>query len=469
MFDVNTFAVLSSGKLDEMLLHAAADAEPREYIEAAALRAGHKEDKVSDRFNHLLQHCFFLHPDQICKSVSATEPTGYATFMVNVAQRCNLTCSYCYVAEGRFDYPEMPIARMNRVTAEKLVGSILNQFPGFDTYGFHFYGGEPLLNFKVIRQIVRQTESIASKTGIDTDYHITTNGTLITPEIADFMEKHRFQVYLSIDGDEKTHNEERTYKNGEGSYQEVMDALELLKQRPGIHLIGSSVIRKGVELSDAMEKLACHGTSQCKAERVRLRDDDSKALSGDAHEAYIRDIAALTDHYVEALTSGRKPLDFRLSSKILGILLKRRKEFFCPAGSRMFGIAANGEIYPCALHVGRAHSRLGSLDTGLDIERRERFRQSFSPSAQTNCSNCWTRHLCGGGCSAMVDRFEHEDCNALRAESEAAIAVYQEISEIDEVLLYCLVSPELAKWVHGQSETPNSAIKPANTASIAPQ
>lgn len=143
-------------------------------------------------------------------------------------------------------------------------------------------------------------------------------------------------------------------------------------------------------------------------------------------------------------------MDYRLTSKVLQLLTRTRRDFFCPAGERMYGISADGEVCPCALHVGRPQSRLGDLEHGVDPERRRAFRSKFSWQSQPGCQTCWTRHLCGGGCSAMVDRFGHENCASLRAESEAAVAIYQHFAERDVVGLYGLVSPKIARWVAGE-------------------
>ncbi|HEX8217030.1 MAG TPA: radical SAM protein, partial [Allosphingosinicella sp.] len=376
--------------------------------------------------------------------------SDYATFMVNVSQRCNLTCPYCYVNKGHFDYSEVPIPRMPMERAETVVDHIHRHFPNLGIYGYHFYGGEPLLNFKAIKTIVEAAEAKAEETGTETDYHITTNGTLLTPEIADFMEVHRFTVYYSIDSDAETHDELRKYLNGKGSFDDVARNLQLLRERPGVHLIGSSVVREANSLGEAIEKLAETGAKQCKAERVRLKDDDPLALVGDAFAGYLDDIRDLADHYIEYLDTARKPLDYRLTSKILQLLTHKRRDFFCPAGERMFGVSSNGELYPCALHVGRPQSVLGSIDQGPDPEKVKAFRDKFSADGQEVCRSCWNRTLCGGGCSAMVDRFGHEKCDSLRAESEAAMIVYRHFARTDPVQLLALVSPKIAQWANGE-------------------
>ena len=451
LFDVNALTVLDSCTLDDTILRTSqSNTLTSEQLVRTVVAQGANVRLARRRVRKLIRHRFLLMPEQRTQLAQLGETTGYVTFMVNVAQRCNLTCPYCYVNKGSFDYEEKPIPRMEAATADKIVEKIHNNFPNFETYGYHFYGGEPLMNFDAIRRIVIAAEAKAHATGTKTDYHITTNGTLLSRQIADFMDAHRFTVYFSIDGNQENHDELRKYINGKGSYVDVERNLAYLRSKHGIHLIGSSVIRKGFKLSTAIELLEGHGAQQCKAERVRLRDNDRLALRGDEHADYIKDIEGLIEHYIDYLSTGRKPMDFRLSSKILQVLTKTRRKFFCPAGERMFGISANGELYPCALHVGRPQSKLGDIYNGVDAEKQNSFRHKFSPDGQKECATCWTRHLCGGGCSAMVDRFGHEDCKSLRAESEAAITIYQHFMETDPARLYGLVSPKIAKWINGE-------------------
>ncbi len=455
LFDVNALTVIPSCAADGTLLKIASEAEiSRRQLLACAVEAGLDREQAAARLRALCDARFLLRSDQRTAVAKLGHPSSHATFMVNVSQRCNLTCPYCYVNKGHFDYAEKPIPRMKEETAAGIVDRIYENFPGIGCYGYHFYGGEPLMNFKVIRQIVLAAEAKAKATKTHTDYHITTNGTLLTKEVADFMDAHQFTVYFSIDGDEAHHDELRKYINGGGSFADVERNLQYLRTRPGVHLIGSSVIRKGYALQDAIEDLAGHGAQQCKAERVRLRRDEPLSLKDTDHEEYLRDIEGLIAHYVDHLEAGRKPMDYRLSSKILQVYRRTRRNFFCPAGDKMFGISSDGEIYPCALHVGRPQSKLGDIRSGIDPEKQAAFRKKFSPQHQKDCRSCWTRHLCGGGCSAMVDRFGHEDCQSLRKESEAAIAIFQHFIERDPLRILGLVSPKVVRWANGELDDP---------------
>jgi hypothetical protein len=142
-------------------------------------------------------------------------------------------------------------------------------------------------------------------------------------------------VYLSIDGDRESHDQYRKYRNGRGSYDDVVSSLTLLKARKNIHIIGSSVIREGFSLREAMSFLEQHGADTCKAERVRLDDGAPGALAGQNHELYLRDTRDLVNHYIQAISASRKPMDFRLTPKMYQVHVQNAKpEFFGRSGDQ---------------------------------------------------------------------------------------------------------------------------------------
>lgn len=446
-FSTGTLAVCFVTQLTEQAVEVAKDYISLNKLRQKLKETGAKQTEIDDVLQDLITQGFLKHENASIAPLP-TDSGPSVTFMVNVSQRCNLTCPYCYVNEGLFDYPQKPIKRMPEKIFDGLVFKLLQQFTGFEIVTFHYYGGEPLLNFEAIKTITQQAVKAAEKQEINVGFYITTNGTLINDQIADFFERYRFNVYFSIDGDSESHDMYRRYSNGRGSFDDVMANYERIRKRPNIHIIGSSVIRPGYSLSDALDFLQAHGADTCKAERVRLSENNPISLPSDLHDGYLADTRELVNHYIEAIDEGRKPMDFRLTAKILQLLVKKRRNFFCSAGERMFGIASNGEFYPCALHVGREDALLGTVENGLCLEKVDRFRKKYAAESQTNCRVCWARNLCGGGCSAMIDRFGTEDCEALRAESEAAIVVYAHFAQTDPLRLLALISPETVEWIN---------------------
>ncbi len=366
-------------------------------------------------------------------------------FMVNVTQTCNLRCPYCYTHEGRFDFRAAQRTLLSPDDARRLAHVVREWFPQAKVDCFHFYGGEPLINFRAIQALVEETRAVEDDCRFE--FAVTTNGTLLTTAIADFLDEHCFTVFFSIDGPASIHNQLRVFADGRGSFDVVKRNLDYLVTKRNVKLVGSSVIRRGWMLPEAERFLTSLGVDAFKAERVRMSDCDPLALTPEEREAYRNDLDVLFEIYVDALEQNRKPLDYRLTSKLLQLWTRTRRAHFCPAGERMFGVTAEGEIYPCSLHSGRPQSLLGNVTEGFDLEKVRAFRHRTSAAGQYHCRTCWARNLCGGGCSAMVDRFGHEDCDILRKKAEIAIAVYDKIAHRDPLKLLNLVSPKAVRWV----------------------
>ena len=143
LFDAISLTVIPSYYLDQLILDRFSSPKTRSTVQLEL--CDFPAHEVVDRIQELIDAKFLLQNGQEPKLAEIATPSNYATFMVNVSQRCNLTCSYCYVNEGYFDYEKKPIARMKLKNAERLVQLVHEHFSGIFIYGFHFYGGEPLL------------------------------------------------------------------------------------------------------------------------------------------------------------------------------------------------------------------------------------------------------------------------------------------------------------------------------------
>lgn len=450
IFSPQTLSVLTASPVDQIIFSYAQSSIPvKELLNKCSDNGSFTESTITSRFEQLIDGGFLIQSTSAKPAAPQGLPVNCLTCMVNVSQTCNLKCKYCYVDYGNFAFKEYdcpPI--MNEKTAALIPHFLVNEFPDVETYALHFYGGEPLLNFAVISQMVVSLKVLAGQLQKNVEFHITTNGTLITEEIAEFFDSNRFNVFLSIDGLKRVHDNVRKDISGKGTFQIVKDKLFLLKEKKNIHLIGSAVVQNGLGLKQATMALKRLGVDECKIEPVRLMNGNKLCLSADEHKHYVEEIGLIGFAYLQALKKHQKPFDPRLSSRILQLLVKKKRYFFCLAGSKLIGISTDGRIYPCALHCGQDKSELGSLSKGIDHSKIDKYLSAFGIEGQKKCRSCWNRYLCGGGCSAMVVKFGEDDCEVIKKESEVAIGVYNHCIETDPVLLYGLVSPEIVSWVY---------------------
>lgn len=169
----------------------------------------------------------YMYNDKKIKPINAQRSNYLKSVCLVLNNSCNLYCDYCFANKGMYDRPN---EQMTFETAKKIIDVLIKNAleNNSSTATIAFFGGEPLLSFKLIQKIVAYTENLAC---IKFKYMITTNGTLINQEIANYFQKYKFDVMISIDGSKKCHNLYRRYKDGKGSYDQVLKAVKLFNHR----------------------------------------------------------------------------------------------------------------------------------------------------------------------------------------------------------------------------------------------
>lgn len=349
------------------------------------------------------------------------EDSGSFQVMVNVSQTCNLACTYCFTDEGQFAHKEPIPSFLTEEMARKLVQTMPQANPNSHKYRLHFYGGEPLLNIHAIRACVEEAERMEDKLF---EFSITTNGSLVNDEIITLLERGNFTICLSIDGPPEIHNQYRKTKNGEGTHSRVMNFLERVRKNTNCRIQGSSVIRSGWSLKSAIKYLKTLPVDLFKAQAVRVDKADPMALSPAERAEYVSHLSEVAADVIEALEREESPRDDRLNSFLMQLILKKRRRYFCEAGSNMFGMSSNGRFYLCSLLAGRDSADLGTLqDAEFQwLGRGKTWAAEFQP--QSKCADCWALPLCGGGCLAMNSVCGGDDCDYIRGTCEAALKVY---------------------------------------------
>lgn len=442
LFGIRSLVAIEAHEVDTLLLKAVGD---RSQMTDISERFG--KATVEKRMRRLIDNAFLVPADSSESEPSPISTSHDATFMIGLSHQCNLSCRYCYVNEGQFDYKEHSAFNMNQETCDTSIDAAFSMIPGFQSCCFHFYGGEPTMNMPGMRRMVRLAKETGNNHGVAVEFAVTTNGTRIDDDTADFFQRNRFTVYLSIDGDERRHDENRMFRNRLGSFQATLRGLKKLVDRPDVHLYGSAVITQSLSLGEALDLLESYGVKHAKAERIRVAGGNPLAPDAASRARYIEDVHSLVGRYCHALDTGTTPIDTRLISKILQLFSKQRRTHFCQAGRSIFGISANGGIYPCALLFGNPDYRFGDVWKGLHGPNLARFRRRFGAANRKACGECWAAALCGGGCPAMTERFGRDDCDVLKAEAESAIAVYTRYGETDPMRLLGVLHPGMADWV----------------------
>ncbi len=315
--------------------------------------------------------------------------------------------------------------------AARVIDALDDGLPDVGSICVHLYGGEPLTNLPAIEAMVERSRQKAP--GRFT-FAITTSGTCSSPAAIDLLARGEFQVVLSIDGPAEVHDQCRRTWGGAPSHALVLRFLEALRSRTDCWVRGSSVVRSGWRLSQAVAYLRSLPVDAIKAQAVRGPEGAPYLLSEEEKQAYLHDLEAVGRQVIEELAAGREPLDDRFASRVLQLLMGVRRSAFCAAGLTTFGITPAGDVLPCVL-LEPDGCLLGHVNGDATLWRQAGQRWREARPRRPECEACAALPLCGGGCPALMSVCGADECDLVRKHCEVATTIYEHFRSAPEALL----------------------------------
>jgi len=343
---------------------------------------------------------------------TAHPPLRLRTLVLMLTTSCNLACRYCY--EGREegcappgDGKERPGAvaggeaprEMSRESLRRGVAYLLDHAGANRKVSVTFFGGEPLLRFPLIRTAVGEARRMARERGKEISFSITTNGTLLTREIAGFLKENGVSVCLSIDGPREIHDRNRPYASGRGSYGDVARGIGLLMEnRNGFPVAARVTLGRGaVDVRQTFDHLRGLGFDEVGFAPASAAEGSPAALTEEELCAVMDRFRDLADGYVDDVRERRVPA-FSNMSQILALIHRGDPmPYPCGAGIGMLAVDPSGAFYPCHRLVGIGDS-FGAPEAGIAEEARARFLDGARRRRESACDACWAKNFCSGGC-----------------------------------------------------------------------
>ena len=276
---------------------------------------------------------------------------------LHVAHTCNLNCSYCFASQGKYHGDR---ALMSFEVGKQALDFLMDHSGSRTNLEVDFFGGEPLMNWDVVKQLVEYARSVEKERGKNFRFTLTTNGMLIDDDVIDFANREMSNVVLSLDGRKEIHDRLRVDYAGNGSYERI-------------------------ELS--MEPVVCapEDPAALTAEDLEIVKDQYELLAKDMLRREKEGKPITFYHYMLDLTGG--PCIYK---RISG----------CGSGTEYMAVTPWGDLYPCHQFVGEEAYKLGDIWNGVtNTALREEFR-SCNAYARPECNDCWARFYCSGGCAA---------------------------------------------------------------------
>lgn len=352
---------------------------------------------------------------------------------MQVAEDCNLRCTYCYAAHGSYG---MTRNLMSWSHAQAICEYLLRRLrTDFDALKVVFFGGEPLMNFDVIARAVALLRDSDEARAKPVSLAVSTNGLLLSHTVRQFIVENGINLLVSIDGSRETHDRHRHDPSGRGSYEEIMANCRAFFEYRDRRTIQASVTysRDDLDLAGRIRSLEDAGFVNIKLEPVwlaeghplafRLSDVDAVGDSVEQAARYCRDRAfAGSKTRVE-------PFAIHLPLVARGGRLRHH----CAAGVNDLAISSDGRIYPCARLTGQSEWLLGNVHDGIDEAKTQAWAATEDLSGRMGCEECWARALCGGGCRVdsieRADSIAHPDefmCALMKRTCTASLWLYDE-------------------------------------------
>ena len=432
LLDVGSGAVHAIDELAYDVLEKWNDSTPAEIKAALAGKYTAEElDEVIAELQQLEEIGALNAPDNYDNVKQIRDPGTIKSMCLHVAHDCNLRCKYCFAATGDFCMGERKLLpyEVGKAALDWLVeksGKRVN-------LEVDFFGGEPLMNFEVIKQLVAYGRSIEQEKNKKFKFTTTTNCVLMNDEIIDFLNKEMSNVVISMDGRPEVHDRMRPTANGRGSYELIAPkAKEFAKRRgDGEYYVRGTFTGFNKDFGNDVLFLADEGFEQLSIEPVVTDPKCEYALHEEDLPQIFDEYERLGQAYMDRRANGKWFNFFHFMVDLEGGPCLRKRLTGCGAGNEYIAVTPDGDIYPCHQFVGREGYRMGSvLDGTFNREIQATFANN-TVLTKEKCRECWARFYCSGGCAANAQAFNGDiskpydmECQMERKRLECAMAIY---------------------------------------------
>ena len=367
---------------------------------------------------------------------------------LHVAHTCNLNCSYCFASQGKYHGER---ALMSLEVGKRAIDFLIENSGTRHNLEVDFFGGEPLMNWEVVKQIVAYARSVEKQHNKNFRFTLTTNGMLINDEVIEFANREMSNVVLSLDGRREVHDATRVDYAGRGSYDRIVPKFQKLvaaRGGKGYYMRGTFTHRNPDFTKDVLH-MADLGFTELSMEPVVAAPDDPMALTPADIEIVKQQYELLATEMLRRERAG-KPITFYhyMIDLTAGPCIYKRISG-CGSGTEYMAVTPWGDLYPCHQFVGEEAYRLGDIWNGVtNRELREEFR-ACNAYARPECADCWAKLYCSGGCAA----------NAYHA-SGSIRGVYKPGCELFRKRIECAIMMKVAEEQDREStasETPDNA------------
>ena len=318
---------------------------------------------------------------------------------LHVAHTCNLNCSYCFASQGKYQGDR---ALMSFEVGKQAFDFLIANSGSRKNLEVDFFGGEPLMNWDVVKKLVAYARSIEKEHNKNFRFTLTTNGVLVDDDVIDFCNKEMSNVVLSLDGRKEVNDHFRVDYAGKGSYDTIVPKFrEFVKRREGKnYYVRGTFTHNNVDFTNDLFHMAQLGFTELSMEPVVCPPDDPYALTQEDLPKLFEQYEILAKEMIKRKKEGR-PFTFyhyMLDLKHGPCIYKRITG--CGSGTEYMAVTPWGELFPCHQFVGDSKYSLGNIWDGVTNKAIQDEFRSCNAYARPECKDCWAKLYCSGGCAA---------------------------------------------------------------------
>ena len=341
----------------------------------------------------------------------AKRPTVVKALCLHIAHDCNLACQYCFAEEGEYHGKrELMSYEVGKKALDFLVANSGNR----RNLEVDFFGGEPLMNFQVVKDLVAYGRSLEKEHDKNFRFTLTTNGVLLDDDIMEFANKEMGNVVLSIDGRKEVHDRMRPFRKGAGSYDLIVPKFQKFAEsrHQDKYYVRGTFTHNNLDFSKDVLHLADLGFKQISVEPVVAQDTDSYAIREEDLPQLMEEYEKLALEMVRRQGTEEDFNFFHFMIDLEGGPCVAKRLSGCGSGTEYLAVTPTGDLYPCHQFVGNTDFLMGNVDDGVvNTELRDEFK-SCNVYAKEKCRECFARFYCSGGCAANSYNFHGDIHNA---------------------------------------------------------
>jgi uncharacterized protein len=326
---------------------------------------------------------------------------------LHVAHDCNLKCEYCFASQGNFKGER---SMMDLETGKKALLYLAQNSGNRRNLEVDFFGGEPLMNFGTVKDLVDYGRSIEQEYNKHFRFTITTNGVLLDDDKIQYINENMDNVVLSLDGRKTVNDAMRLTVGGEGSYDVILPKIKKMVQARGEkdYYVRGTFTSKNLDFGKDAINFHREGFKKISIEPVVAPEEMDYAIREDHLGRILQEYEDFSKEYIRLTQEDKDFMFFHFMIDLDQGPCVVKRAVGCGAGSEYLAVTPEGELYPCHQFVGEKEFLLGTLETGIqNHELRDKFKLANVYNKE-ECRNCWARFYCSGGCHANA-HYAHND------------------------------------------------------------